>query len=230
MDNLTIKSWAEEDRPREKLLIKTKSALSDAELLAILIGSGSANGSAVDLAKILLQKAGNDLNELSKKSVQEILDFKIKGIGNVRAITIVAALELARRKQGTAYREKIRISSSRDIANIFIPMLADHPNEEFWVVFLNRAHRILGSERISIGGLSGTVADIRMIFKLAVTNLAAAIIVSHNHPSGNLSPSSADISLTQKLKKAGELLDISVLDHVIVSESGYYSFADEGTL
>jgi DNA repair protein RadC len=230
MEKLTIRAWAEEDRPREKLLLQTKQVLTDAELLAIILGTGSRTHSAVALGQELLGRAGNDLNELAKLSVADILEMEINGIGKAKAVSIVAAMELSRRRQHALYKEKTKVTGSRDIARIMQPRLADHPHEEFWVIYLNRGHRIISEERISVGGLSGTVADIRLIFKQAVSNLASAIIACHNHPSGNLEPSQADIQLTRRLKKAGQLLEVNLLDHLIVAESGFYSFADEGVL
>jgi len=225
--NLSIKSWAEEDRPREKLLLKGKNALSDAELIAILIRLGSRNESAVGLAKKVLNSVDNNLNELGKLSVKELTAFK--GIGEAKAICIVAALEVGRRRrEGEGMRRK-QITSSADIYEV-MNGLADLPQEEFWILLLNKANKIIGKCPISKGGVSGTVADLRVIFKLAIENLATSIILCHNHPSGNLKPSDADITLTKKLRDSGDLMDIPVLDHVIITDSGYYSFADEGIL
>ena len=227
---LPIKSWAQEDRPREKLLIKSKGALSDSELIAIIIGSGTAKDSAVEVARKILNLVDNDLNALGKLSVQDILDMKVKGIGTAKTIAIIAALELGRRRQSADRKKRTSISSSADVAKLFQPKLADHVHEEFWVLMLNRANLVIHEECISSGGLAGTVADIRIIYKQAISRLASSIIVCHNHPSGNLKPSEADIELTKKLKDAGQLMDIQMLDHVIVSETGYFSFADEGLI
>jgi len=226
--NLNILSWAEEDRPREKLLLKGKATLSDAELIAILIGSGTRSLSAVDVAKIILSKAGNNLNELAKFSAKDLQ--KIKGIGEAKAISIVSALELGRRRKESEFMEKYKISCSNDIYQLIKSDLMDLPKEEFWILLLNRANRLIKKEQISSGGISGTVADPKIIFKVALDQYASSIILVHNHPSGNLTPSKADIDLTKKMKGAGQLLEIPVLDHIIFSDQGYLSFADEGLL
>lgn len=222
-----IRSWAEEDRPREKLIMKGAGALSDAELLAILIGSGTRGESAVDVCKTILKNSYNNLNELGKLSIADLK--KYKGIGEAKAITIVAALELAKRRRTAEVREKEKISGSKDVYEYF-HHLSDLRNEEFWVMFLNRANKIISSQKISQGGITGTVADIRVILKNALDNFATGIVLCHNHPSGNLKPSSEDKELTQKVKQTAKLLDITVLDHIIVSDAGYFSFADEGIL
>ncbi|WP_173664823.1 RadC family protein [Solirubrum puertoriconensis] len=226
--SFSIKSWAEEDRPREKLLLKGRAALSDAELMAILLGSGTAKLSAVDVAKLVLASTGNDLNQLAKLSVKELM--RHKGIGEAKAITIVAALELGRRRKETAAAERTTITCSTDIYNLVRPNLQDLPHEEFWVIMLNRANVVMRQEKISSGGVAGTVADPKMIFKHALEQLASSIILVHNHPSGNRQPSAADIALTKKLKEAGKFLDLPVLDHLIYTDRGYYSFMDEGIL
>lgn len=223
-----IKSWAEEDRPREKLLQKGRSALSDAELIGILLGSGTTKLSAVDVAKLILNAVENDLNELAKLSVKELM--RHKGIGEAKAITIVAALELGRRRKETAAAARTTITCSRDIYQLIRPNLQDLPHEEFWVILLNRANVVMRKQPISSGGVAGTVADPKMIFKHALEQLASSIILVHNHPSGNLKPSAADIALTRKLKEAGQFLDLPILDHLIYTDQGYYSFADEGVL
>lgn len=227
-NSLNILSWAEEDRPREKLLLKGKAALSDAELIAILIGSGTRSVSAVDVAKKILNEATNDLNELAKFSVKDLK--KIKGIGEAKAIAIVSALELGRRRKEKDFKEKVRITSSNDIYQLIKPELMDLQREEFWVMLLNRANRLIKKQQISSGGISGTVADPKIIFKAALDQYASSIILVHNHPSGNLKPSTADLNLTKKMKEAGNLLEIPVLDHIIFSDEGYLSFADEGML
>lgn len=225
---LTIKNWAVEDRPREKLFLKGKSTLSDAELLAILLGTGTPTLSAVDLAKNVLQGAGNSLHELARLSVKDLM--KVKGIGEAKAITIIAALELGRRRKDLEVNEKPKVTTSRDVFEYLKADLLDIPHEEFWIVILNRANRIIRKQQISQGGVAGTVADPKIIFKLALEELASGIILAHNHPSGNLTASQADIALTKKLKEAGKLLEIQVLDHVIIAGQKYFSFADEGIL
>jgi len=225
---MTIKSWAEEDRPREKMLLKGKHSLSDAELIAILIGSGNREESAVELARKILQVTGNNLQQLGKLELTELMEFK--GIGESKAITILAALELGRRRKENVAIELQKISCSKDALNIFQPLLGDLAHEEFWILFLNRANFILGKSQVSKGGMSGTIADPRMIFKAALNHKASSIILCHNHPSGNTKPSEADIRLTKNLAESGKLLEISVLDHLIVTQNGFYSFADEGLL
>jgi DNA repair protein RadC len=223
-----IKSWSESDRPREKLLEKGRSVLTDSELIAILIRSGSREESAVDLAKKILHSVNYDLTALSRLSVKEMAKFK--GMGEVKAITIVAALELGRRRAEAQVIEKKKITGSKDVVTFFEARLSDLPHEEFWILILNRANQIIKVENISKGGISGTVVDSRLIFKSAIENLASGIILCHNHPSGNNKPSQADIDLTKKLAQAGSLLDVKVLDHIIIAGSAYYSFADEGSL
>ena len=226
--NLTIKSWAEEDRPREKLLLKGKSILSDAELIAIVIGSGTPSLSAVEVAKQILSKVGNDLGALARLTVKDLTQFK--GIGEAKAINIIAALELGRRNIGNEKISKPKITSSSDVYQMMKPHLHDLSHEEFWVLILNRGNQVIKKQQISSGGVSGTVADPKIIFRSALGELASAIILVHNHPSGNLSPSGQDVELTKKMKRAGEALEIVVLDHVIFSDDGFYSFADEGIL
>ncbi len=226
--HLNIKSWAEEDRPREKLLLKGKAALSDAELLGILIATGIQKMTAVDIAKVILQSVQNDLNQLGRLSVKDLAKFK--GIGEAKAITIVSALELGRRKKETETSTRPRIKCSEDAYEVLKPHLSDLSHEEFWIILLNRANDVIKCEKVSSGGVSGTIADPKMIFKIALEHLASGIILAHNHPSGNLNPSQADKDLTQKLKAAGNSLDISVLDHLIFTDKRYYSFADEGVM
>ncbi|MBC8083025.1 MAG: DNA repair protein RadC [Hymenobacter sp.] len=223
-----IKSWAEEDRPREKLMQKGRAALSDAELMAILLGSGTARLSAVDVAKLILKAADNDLNALARLSLKELM--RHKGIGEAKAITIVAALELGRRRKEADAPARTIITNSTDIYHLIRPNLQDLPHEEFWVILLNRANVVMRKTSISRGGVAGTVADPKLIFKEALEQLASAVILVHNHPSGNRNPSAADIALTRKLKEAGHFLDLPVLDHLIYTDAGYYSFADEGML
>ena len=207
---LNILSWAEEDRPREKLLLKGKSVLSDAELIAILIGSGTRSISAVDVAKMILSNANYNLNELAKFSIKDLK--KVKGIGEAKAITIVSALELGRRRKDSEFAEKVKITCSNDIYQFMKPELLDMPKEEFWVLLLNRANRLIKKEQISSGGVSGTVADPKIIFKAALDQYASSIILVHNHPSGNLKPSQADIKLTNKMKEAGKNILVYVMN------------------
>jgi len=225
---LSIKSWAEEDRPREKLLLKGRSVLSEAELIALLIGSGSQRQSAVELARDILNQVGNNLNQLAKLNINDLTKFE--GIGEAKAISIAAALELGRRRRDESGIHRDNVRSSKDIFEIMGAQFIDLDHEEFWIILLNRANDVIGKHAISKGGVSGTVADTKIIFKYAIDNLASSIILCHNHPSGNLNPSEADINLTNKLKKAGELMEIPVLDHVIFTDERYYSFADEGVI
>jgi DNA repair protein RadC len=225
---LNIKNWAAEDRPREKLLLKGTAALSDAELIAILLGTGTASMSAVDVAKSMLQLVDNNLDNLARLTVKDLM--KIKGIGEAKAITIVSALELGRRRKEISAAEKHKITTSSDAYELLKGDLMDLSHEEFWVVLVNRAHRVIKKHKISLGGVHGTVADPKIIFKTALEELASGIIVAHNHPSGNLTPSQQDLNLTQKLKEAGKFLEIQLLDHLIVAGKKYYSFADEGLL
>lgn len=226
--SFTIKSWAQDDRPREKLLRKGRGSLSDAELLAILIGSGSRNETAVDLCKKILAKTGNSLNELGKLTLKQLIEFK--GVGEAKALTIIAALELGRRRRSEEALEKKKITSSTSVYELMLPVIGDLPHEEFWVVYLNNSNKVIDKFQLSKGGITGTLVDVRLALKRALELGATSIILTHNHPSGNLSPSTADKQLTQKLKTAGESLDIKVLDHVIVTEKSYFSFADEGLL
>ncbi|CAN5368008.1 DNA repair protein RadC [soil metagenome] len=223
---LTIKGWSPEDRPREKLLLKGTTALSDAELIAILIGSGTARLSAVDVSKKVLQHVDNNLNSLARLTIKELI--KIKGIGQARAVAIVAALELGRRRKDVDINEKPKISSSKEAFDQLGGDLMDLTHEEFWVLLLNRANRVIKKKRISEGGVSGTVADPKIIFKMALEELASGLIVAHNHPSGNMTASQSDIDLTKKLREAGKFLEIQLLDHLIICGQKYFSFADEG--
>jgi DNA repair protein RadC len=223
-----ILSWAEEDRPREKLMLKGRAALSDAELIAILIGSGTRELSAVDLSKLILQSVGNNLNQLAKLSINDLMKFK--GVGEAKAISIASALELGRRRKESEVLKKAKITSSADAYQAIRPYLMDLSHEQFWVLLLNRANEVIRPFQISIGGVAGTVADPKIIFKSAIEYLASAIILVHNHPSGNLTPSQADKDLTKRVKEAGRLLDIPILDHLIFGDNGYFSFADEGIL
>lgn len=222
----SITAWAEEDRPREKLLLKGRQSLSDAELIAILLGSGTVGESAVGLAQRILASVDHNLHELGKCPLKAFQSFK--GVGEAKAITIAAALELGRRRQLSDLRERPQVSSSRDAYNAIASLLADLPHEEFWLLLLNKANEIFTRKQLSRGGTSGTVADVKMVFKYAIDEGASAIIAVHNHPSGSLKPSDADLALTKKMLEAGKILDMPLLDHLIVSERGYYSFADAG--
>lgn len=226
MEKLTIKSWALDDRPREKLIAKGKSVLSDAELIAILIGSGNREESAVDLAKRILKSVDGNLNALAKLSIEQLMTFK--GIGEAKAISIITALELGKRRQFEVNLEKPKITSSKDAFNVMNPIIGDLTHEEFWVLFLNNSNKVLEKHQISKGGLTATVVDVRLLFKRALELASVAIIVCHNHPSGKLQPSVADKDLTRKIKLAGVTLDIKLLDHLIITEKAYFSFADEG--
>ncbi|MBP6550512.1 MAG: DNA repair protein RadC [Flavobacterium sp.] len=223
--NFPITNWSEDDKPREKLMLKGKSALSDAELIAILIGSGSRNESAVDLSKRILASVDNNLNALGKLTIQQLMNFK--GIGEAKAISIMAAMELGRRRRAEEAIELKKITSSKTIFELMQPIIGELPHEEFWVLYLNNGNKVLSKSQQGKGGITGTIIDVRLVFKAALELGATALILCHNHPSGNLKPSEADKQITKKLKEAGKHLDIQVLDHVIVGENGYYSFADE---
>lgn len=225
---LSISKWAEEDKPREKLVKNGRTTLSNAELLAILLGSGTRSLSAVGLAKQILNTYDNDLNELGKLKVAELKQFK--GVGEAKAVTIVSALELGRRRKAAIPRRKHKITCSNDAFEILSPNLNDLHHEEFWMLLLNRANQVGNCLKISSGGMTGTVADPKIIFQTALSHNAVGVIMAHNHPSGNLKPSQADIALTRKLVDAGKLLEIAVLDHLIISDQGYFSFADEGMM
>lgn len=226
--SLSIKHWAEDDRPREKLLLKGKAALSDAELIAILIGSGNKELSAVDLSKYILNSVHDNLIELSKLDVVDLIKFK--GIGQAKAISIIAALELGKRRRYSEAVKREKILCSKDIFEIMQSVLSDVNYEQFWILLLNNSNKILKKENISMGGLTSTIVDPKKIYKKALENNAASIILCHNHPSGNVKPSEADIKLTKKLREAGKLMDLPILDHIIVGIENYFSFADEGIL
>lgn len=227
-ESLGIKSWAEDDRPREKLMSKGRSVLSDAELIAILIGSGTRNESAVELSKKILASVGNNLNKLGQLSLSDLMKFN--GIGEAKAISIISALELGRRRKSLSENKSAKIESSQSAFEQLYPYLADLDHEQFYTILLNRANKVIDVIKISQGGVAGTVADAKVIFKSAVEKLASGIILAHNHPSGNLKPSQADITLTRKIKEAGSLLDISVLDHIIIANDEYFSFSDQGMM
>lgn len=227
-EKLSIKQWALEDRPREKMLKHGFAALSNAELMAILIGSGNRNESAVELSRRILSDFKNDLDQLGKSSVDRLMGYK--GMGEAKTINVLAALELGKRRQllGTSILQKI--TSSEDAFNLMSMDLIELQHEEFWVIYLDRANNVIGKTRVSQGGVSGTVIDIRIILKKALEKLASSLILVHNHPSGNLSPSKADIDITQKASKAALLLDMKVLDHLIIANRKFMSFADDGLL
>jgi len=225
---ITIKAWAEEDRPREKLSIQGRRSLSDAELIAILIGSGNRTESAVELSKRILYTCENDLNQLARLSVSDLSRFK--GIGEAKAISIIAALELGRRRKETISADLVQVGTSIDVYKAIVSRFRDLNHEEFWIIILNRANKITSSHLVSKGGQAGTIADPKIIFNMALENHAASLILAHNHPSGNLKPSQADLELTRKLRSAGKFLDIPVLDHLIITNHGFFSFADEGIL
>lgn len=224
----SIKNWNEDDRPREKMLQKGRSTLSDAELIAILIGSGSRDESAVALSQRILASIENNLNELGKLSIRNLTGFK--GIGNAKAISIIAALELGRRRREEDVLEKKKITSSNSVFELMQPLIGELPHEEFWIVYLNNSNKVLQKTQLSKGGITGTLVDIRIVLKNALQLGAVGIILVHNHPSGTLQPSLADKQLTQKIKTAGESLDIKVLDHIIITEKAYFSFADDNLL
>ncbi|MBR9859281.1 JAB domain-containing protein [bacterium] len=227
-ESSSIKHWAEDDKPREKLLSKGKEALSNAELLAIILGSGQAGSSVIDLSRRVLSSVSDDLKSLSRSTVAELQ--KIKGIGPAKAISIVATLELANRRNQVRKNHQPLISSSVDAYDIIGPMLSTKSYEEFWILLLNRRNQVIKPYKISEGGVSGTVADPKRIFKTALEHSASGMILCHNHPSGNLKPSQADIALTRKIKAGGSQLDIAILDHLIIAGDSYYSFADEGNI
>jgi len=225
-NNFPITNWHEDDKPREKLMLKGKSVLSDAELIAILIGSGSRNESAVGLSKRILSSVDNNLNALGKLTIQQLMNFK--GIGEAKAISIIAATELGRRRRAEEAVELTKISSSKMIFELMQPIIGELPHEEFWVLFLNNSNKVLSKSQQGKGGITGTLIDVRLVFKAALEIGATSLILCHNHPSGTLIPSDADKQITKKLKEAGKNLDINVLDHIIIAENGFYSFNDEG--
>ena len=229
MEKISIKHWAEEDRPREKLMLKGVSALSDSELLAILIGSGNDKESAVELCKRILQKADNNLNKLGRFSVND-LTSNFRGVGQAKAISIIAALELGRRRKSEGTTDKKKINSSNDAYAIFYPILADLNHEETWALLLDRSNKVASTIQVSRGGIAGTVVDIRLILREAINHYASSIVLGHNHPSGSCMPSPHDTTLTKKLKEAAQWMDISLLDHIIVCGETYYSFADNGII
>lgn len=226
--NFTIPNWSEDDRPREKLMIKGKDALSDAELIAILIGSGSRDESAVELSKRILASVKNNLNSLGKLNLSQLCEFK--GIGEAKAISILAAMELGRRRRLEEAEELIKITSSNSIYNLMQPLLGELPHEEFWVLYLNNSLKVISKQQLGKGGITATVIDVRLVFKTALEVGATSIILCHNHPSGSLIPSLEDKKITEKIKIAGQNLEIKVLDHLIITENDYFSFADKEIL
>lgn len=223
--HIPIKNWAVDDKPREKMVTRGKEGLSNAELLAILIGSGSRSESAVELSKRILASVDNSLNALGKLSLQQLKDFK--GVGEAKAVTILAAMELGRRRTAETPSKFPVVSSSKNVFILMQPIIGELPHEEFWVLFLNNSNKVIHKTQLSKGGITHTVVDVRLLFKTALEFGAVSIILVHNHPSGNLSPSASDKAITQKIKSAGENLDIKLLDHLIINEKDYYSFADE---
>jgi DNA repair protein RadC len=227
-NRMNIKDWALEDRPREKLLYRGISSLSDAELIAILIGSGNHEETAVELSRRIMENVKNNLNELGKLNVENLKSFK--GIGDAKAISIIAAMELGRRRSHSSALEMNKITGSNDVALYLRPLIGDIPHEESWVLFLNRQNKVIDKQRLSQGGLTGTVIDVRLVLKMAIEKHATSLIFAHNHPSGNLEASDADRKITRQLKDAGAIMDIPLLDHLIITQGGYFSFADDGLL
>lgn len=228
LKHINLKSLSEDDRPREKLMQMGRQQLSDAELLAIILGSGNTDETAIQLAQRILHESKNDINILAKLSLNELQKFK--GVGPAKAINIAAAFELGRRRKDTETTELPKINSSKDAFSLLNPKLADLPHEEFWIVLLNRANKVIKIESISKGGISGTVVDVRLVSKSAIENNTSSVILAHNHPSGNLKPSQNDIDITKKIKEALKLFDITLFDHLIIGDQSYYSFTDEGAL
>lgn len=227
-ERLTITQWAEEDRPREKMMMHGASALSNAELLAILIGSGNAEESAVELMRKVLNDYHNNLNELGKASIDDLCRYK--GIGSAKAISILAASELGKRRKEEAVKERVTILSSKDVYDCFYPLMCDLPTEEFWVLMLNQATKIIDKVKISAGGLSATAVDVRCILREALIKRASAIVLCHNHPSGNIRPSKEDDLLTRHVAQASECMDIRLVDHIILTDGAFYSYSDEGRI
>lgn len=226
--SFSIKHWSDDDKPREKMVQKGKSILSDAELIAILIGSGSRNESAVELSKRILASVNNNLNALGKLSIKQLMQFK--GIGEAKAVTIAAALEIGRRRRGEEAQKIIKISSSKDVFELLQPTMGELPHEEFWIVYLNNSNKVMHTAQLSKGSITGTLVDVRLVMKRALELGAVALVLAHNHPSGTLVPSKADKQITEKLKNASIALDIKVLDHLIITQNDYFSFADETIL
>ncbi len=226
--SFSIKHWSDDDKPREKMVQKGKSILSDSELIAILIGSGSRNESAVELSKRILASVDNNLNELGKLSIKQLMQFK--GIGEAKAVTIAAALEIGRRRRGEEAQKITKITCSNDAFELLQPNMGELPHEEFWIVYLNNSNKVMHTAQLSKGGITGTLVDVRLVMKQALELGAVALILAHNHPSGGLKPSEADNQITQKLMNTAVALDIKVLDHLIITQKDYFSFADENIL
>ncbi|MBF8456390.1 DNA repair protein RadC [Kaistella sp. G5-32] len=225
---MSIKFLAEDDRPREKFLLKGKNSLSDAELLAIIMGSGNREDSAVELGRKILDSVGNNWHNLSLLQISDLIKFK--GVGEAKAISIATALEIGRRRASQEVPEKIQINSSSDLFKVLQPFLGDLQTEEFWVVFMNQSNRILGKSKLSSGGINQSVVDVRILFKAALENFATGIVIAHNHPSGNLKPSQEDLKITKQISEGGKILNIQLLDHLIITQNAYLSFADENLL
>lgn len=225
---MSIKFLAEDDRPREKFLLKGKNSLSDAELLAIIMGSGNRDDSAVELGRKILDSVGNNWHNLSLLQISELIKFK--GIGEAKAISIATALEIGRRRAAQEVPEKIQITQSSDIYKVLQPFLSDLQTEEFWVIFLNQNNRLIGKSKLSSGGINQSVVDVRILFKAALDHFATGIVIAHNHPSGNLKPSQEDLKITKQISEAGILLNIQLLDHLIIAQNSFLSFADENLL
>lgn len=225
---MSLKFLAEDDRPREKFLFKGKNALSDAELLAIIMGSGSRDESAVELARKILQSVENNWHHLSRLQIADLMKFK--GVGEAKAISIAAALEIGRRRAAQEIPDRTQIKSSNDIFVLLSPFLSDLQTEEFWAIFLNQNNRVLGKSQLSSGGINQSVVDVRILFKAAIDQFATALVIAHNHPSGNLKPSTEDVKITKQIAEAGKILNIQLLDHVIIAQNSYFSFADESML
>lgn len=225
---MSIKFLAEDDRPREKFLLKGKNSLSDAELLAIILGSGSREESAVELARKILNSVQNNWHNLSLLHVGDLMKFK--GVGEAKAISVATALEIGRRKASQEVPDRVQISCSKDSYNLLQPVLSDLQTEQFWVVFLNQNNRVITKMGLTSGGINQSVVDVRVLFKHALDHFATGMIIAHNHPSGNLQPSSHDINITKQIEKAGDLLQINLVDHIIIAQNSYYSFADQGLL
>ena len=226
--SFSIKNWSQDDQPREKLLNKGKDVLRDAELVAILIGSGNREESAVDLCKRILANTNNNLSALGKLSIKQLMEYK--GIGEAKAISIIAALELGRRRRGEEALEKKKITSSSSVFELMQPIIGELQHEEFWIIYVNNSNKVIQKNQLSKGGITGTLVDVRLVLKNALEVGATGLILAHNHPSGTLKPSEADKQITQKLKGAAQSLDIKVLDHLIITEKAYFSFADENLL
>lgn len=225
---MSLKFLAEDDRPREKFLLKGKNALSHAELLAIIMGSGSRDESAVELARKILQSVENNWHHLSRLQIADLMKFK--GVGEAKAISIAAALEIGRRRAAQEIPDRTQIKSSNDIFVLLSPFLSDLQTEEFWAIFLNQNNRVLGKSQLSSGGINQSVVDVRILFKAAIDQFATALVIAHNHPSGNLKPSTEDVKITKQIAEAGKILNIQLLDHVIIAQNSYFSFADESML